>query len=167
MKNLIEVINEELIVESAAKNVHMPRKGSTVYLLKDGDDKAIPVKIVDVKKEKMYNNSSNKSYIIHNYLSDNAYGITDYIEYHFNSIEYKDEHEQVKSYSFGKEIGTVYVGVSKEAIQSFINSNGNNKLEGILKQIEQVQKELDELMKKKQQAEAEANLKISESLNNK
>lgn len=40
----------EIIVEAAAKNVHMPRKGSTVYLLKDGDDKAIPVKIVDVKK---------------------------------------------------------------------------------------------------------------------
>lgn len=58
------------------------------------------------------------------------------------------------------------MGVSKEAIQSFINSKGNNKLEGILKQIEKVQKELDELMKKKQQAEAEANLKINESLNN-
>ena len=50
MKNLIESINEELIIEVATKNVHMPRKGSTVYLLKDDDDKAIPVKIVDVKK---------------------------------------------------------------------------------------------------------------------
>ena len=38
--------------------------------------------------------------------------------------------------------------------------------EGILQQIESVQKESDELMKKKQQAEAEANLKIDESLNN-
>ena len=44
------------------------------------------------------------------------------------------------------------------------------KLEGILKQIESVQKELDELMKKKQQAEAEANLKnqrIIKQINNK
>ena len=165
MKNLIEAINEELIVEAAAKNVHMPRKGSTVYLLKDGDNKAIPVKIVDVKKEKMYNNSSNKSYIIHNYLSDNAYDITDYTEYHFNSIEYKDENEQVKSYSFGKEIGTVYIGVSKEIIQTYINSNAANKLPGILKQIEKLQSELNELMSEKEKLEAEANLKINESLN--
>lgn len=34
MKNLIEAINEELIIEAAAKNVHMPRKGSTIYVLK-------------------------------------------------------------------------------------------------------------------------------------
>ena len=76
-------------------------------------------------------------------------------------FDYSDEKYQVT------EVGDLYVGVSKEAIQSFINSKGNNKLEGILKQIEKVQKELDELMKKKQQAEAEANLEITESLNNK
>ena len=165
MKNLIETINEGFIVEAAAKNVHNPRKGSTVYLLKDGDDKAIPVKIVDIKKEKMYNDSSNKSYIIHNYLSDNAYGITDYTEYHFSSIEYKDEQEQVKSHSFGKEIGTVYIGVSKEVIQTYINSNAANKLPGILKQIEKLQAELDELMNKKEKLEVELNLHVNESKN--
>ena len=57
-----------------------------------------------------------------------------------------------------------YVGVSKEAIQQFINSKGSRKLEGILKEIEKKQAELNELMQKKQRAEAEANLEINESL---
>ena len=164
MKNLIDRISENFILESAAKSVHNPRKGSTIYLLKDGDDKAIPVQIIDVKKEKMYRDSSSKSYYIHNYLSDNAYGITSYTESHFSSIEYDDKTEQVKAYSFGNEIGTVYIGVSKEAIQLYINSAAANKLPGILKQIEKTQSELDELMKKKEKLEIDLNLHINESL---
>lgn len=62
------------------------------------------------------------------------------------------------------EVGDLYVGVSKDAIQSYINSKGSNKLDSILKQIERVQKELDELIQKKQKAEAEANLEVNESL---
>lgn len=165
MKNLIDKISENFILESAAKNVHNPRKGSTIYLLKDGDDKAIPVKVVDVKKEKMYSDTNSKSYIIRNYLSDNAYDLSSYSEYHFSSIEYKDETEQVRAYSFGNEIGTVYIGVSKEAIQAYINTMASKKLPDLLKQIEKVQSELDELMKKKEKLEIDLNLQVNESLN--
>jgi len=163
MKNLIDRISENFILESAAKNIHNPRKGSTIYLLKDGDDKAIPVKVVDVKKEKMYSDTNSKSYIIRNYLSDNAYDLPSYSEYHFSSIEYKDETEQVRAYSFND--GIIYVGVSKEAIQAYINTMASKKLPDILKQIEKVQSELDELMKKKEKLEIDLNLQVNESLN--
>ena len=40
MKNLNELINEQLINEAACKDLRNPRKGSTVYVLKDGESKA-------------------------------------------------------------------------------------------------------------------------------
>ena len=164
MKNLQEKITEGLIVEAAAKNVHNPRKGSTVYLLKDGESKIIKATVTDVKKIKMEKGSRFDSFYIYIYLSDNEYKIDHYLEYHFGSIEYKDENEQVQVHSFGEEIGDVYIGTSKDVIQALINTKGKKNLESILKQIEQKEAELEELMKKKQKAEAEANLEINEAL---
>ena len=165
MKNLNEKISENLIVESNAKNVHNPRKGSTIYLLKDGESKIVKATVTDVKKIKMEKGSRFDSFYIYIYLSDNEYKIDHYLEYHFGSIEYKDENEQVQVHSFGEEIGNIYIGTSKEVIQEFINTKGKNKLESILKDIEKKEAELEELMQRKQKAESEANLEITESLN--
>ena len=164
MKNLQEKISEGLIIEGAAKNVHNPRKGSTIYLLKDGKDKIVKATVTDVKKIKMEKGGRANSFYIYIYLSDNEYKIDSYMEYHFGSIEYKDEDDQVQVHSFGDEIGNVYIGTSKEVIQEFINSTGKKALDNILKQIEQKEAELEELMQKKQKAEREANLEINESL---
>jgi len=164
MKNLQDKISEGLIVEAAAKNVHNPRKGSTVYLLKDGESKIVKATVTDVKKIKMEKGSRFDSFYIYIYLSDNEYKIDHYLEYHFGSIEYKDENEQVQVHSFGEEIGNIYIGTSKEVIQEFINTKGKSKLENILKDIEKKEAELEELMQRKQKAESEANLEITESL---
>ena len=165
MKNLQEKISEGLIIEGAAKNVHNPRKGSTIYLLKDGEEKIVKATVTDVKKVKIPQGGRYNSFYIYIYLSDNEYKIDSYMEYHFGSIEYKDEDEQVQVHSFGDEIGNVYIGTSKEVIQGLINSTGKKALDNILKQIEQKEAELEELMQKKQKAEREANLEINESLN--
>ena len=166
MKNLNEKINENLVLEANAKNIHCPRKGTTVYLLKDGESKIVKATVTDIKKIKMEKGSRFDSFYIYIYLSENEYKIENYMEYHFGSIEYKDENEQVQLHSFGEEIGNVYIGTSKEAIQGLINTKGKKELDNILKAIEQKEAELEELMKKKQKAEAEANLEINESLKN-
>lgn len=163
MKNLQSKISEGLIIEAAAKNVHSPRKGSTIYVLKKGESKAVPLKVQDVRKiNNGWYSKSSGGYDIVIELEDKAFDlfeINGWTEPHFGkNWDYSDEKYQVA------EIGDLYVGVSKDAIQSYINSKGSNKLEGILKQIERVQKELDELMQKKQKAEAEANLEVNESL---
>lgn len=165
MKTLNEKINENLIVEANAKNVHCPRKGTTIYLLKDGDSKIVKATVTDIKKVKMEKGSRFDSYYIYIYLSKNDYNIENYMEYHFGSIEYNNENEQVHLHTFGDEIGNIYIGTSKEVIQEFINSDGQKKLEKILKDIEQKEAELEELMKKKQKYEHDANLEINEALN--
>ena len=165
MKNFKDILLDEAFInEAAAKNVHMPRKGSTIYVLKKGESKAVPLKVTNVRKLKnAWYGKNSGGYDIVIELEDKAFElfeINGWTQPHYGyGFDYSDDKYQVT------EVGDLYVGVSKEAIQSFINSKGNNKLEGILKQIEKVQKELDELMKKKQQAEAEANLKINESKN--
>ena len=168
MKKITTKIKEWLIVEAATKNVHNPRKGSTLCVLKDGSSKAIQIKVADTYKNRSSWYGSSDGYDINIKIAPNEYNIDGWTEPHYGrDWDYSDDKYQVKSIQFnvnGKS-EIFYIGVSKEEIQSFINSKGNNKLEGILKQIEKVQKELDELMKKKQQAEAEANLKIDESLN--
>lgn len=164
MKNINEKINERLITEANAKNVHWPRKGSTLWLLKDGESKIVKVTVTDIKKTPMEKGSRNNSYYLHIYLSENEYNIEYYMEYHFGSITYDDEREQVSLHGFGDEIGAVYIGTSKEAIQEFINTDGKRKLNNLLKEIEKKESELEDLMKKKQKAEAEANLEITESL---
>ncbi len=172
MKNLIDKINENYIVEAAAKNVHNPRKGSTLWILKDGETKAIPVKVVDTYKVKSRWYGSSGGYDINLEFSDNIYGIDGWTEAHYGrDWDYSDEKYQVKEISWGvngetdyKKFEKFYIGVSKEAIQSFIQDKGAKNIDGILKEIERLQKELDEAIKKKEKAESEINLQITESL---
>lgn len=165
MKNLTET----LITEAAAKNVHNPRKGSTVWVLKEGDTKALPIKIADNHKVKSAWYGKSGGYDINIELAQNEYNIEGWIEAHYGgNFDYSDEKYQVKlivlTNTSTNKNETYYVGTSKEAIQEYIRTAGSKKLEGILKQIEKVQSELNELMQKKQRAEAEANLEINESL---
>lgn len=167
MRDLVEKINEGLIVEAAAKNVHNPRKGSTIYLLRKGDTKAIPVKVSNVTKRKTSWYGHSGGYDIDVQLSDNEYGITGWLEPHYgHGFDYSDEKYQVKEFTYaGKDaiVYSYYAGVSKEAIQSFISSTSSKKLNGILQEIDKKQKELDELLQKKQKLEGEVNIEITES----
>lgn len=164
MKNLTET----LITEAAAKNVHNPRKGSTVWVLKEGDTKALPIKITDNRKAKSAWYGKSGGYDINIELAQNEYNIDGWVEPHYGrDWDYSDEKYQVKSMAIpdlNSKVATYYVGTSKEAIQEYIRTAGSKKLDNILKQIEKVQNELNELMQKKQRAEAEANLEINESL---
>ena len=162
-------ITEGFITEAAAKNVHNPRKGSTLWVLKNGETKAIAIKVSDNYKVKSaWYGKTSGGYDINIELSQNEYNIDGWTEPHYGrDWDYSDEKYQVKTMAItdtGGKVATYYVGTSKEAIQEFIRKEGSRKLEGILKQIEKVQGELAELMKKKQRAEAEANLEINESL---
>lgn len=162
-------ITEEFITEAAAKNVHNPRKGSTLWILKDGETKALPIKVTDNYKVKSaWYGKTSGGYDINIELAQNEYNIDGWTEPHYGrDWDYSDAKYQVKSialYDTNGKVATYYVGTSKENIQEFIRQEGSRKLEGILKQIEKVQSELNELMQKKQRAEAEANLEINESL---
>lgn len=160
----------EIIVEAAAKNVHNPRKGSTIYLLRKGETKALPVKVSNTTKIKIPWYGNTGGYDINIELSDNEYGITGWTERHYGvGFDYSDEKYQVREFTYtGKDskASSYYAGVSKEAIQSFISSITSKKLEELMKEIESKQKELDELMRQKQKLEMDINIKITESLNN-
>ena len=158
----------EIIVEAAAKNVHNPRKGSTIYILRKGETKALPVKVSNITKIKTSWYGNNGGYDINVELSDNEYGITGWTERHYGrGFDYSDEKYQVKEFTYtdkDSKASSYYAGVSKEAIQSFISSITTKKLEGLMKEIENKQKELDELMREKQKLEMDINIKITESL---
>lgn len=158
--------NNEIIMEAAAKNVHNPRKGSTIYLLKDGETKAIKVTVVSVTKVKnsWYSKGSGGCDIVIA-ISDNDYGIDSWIEPHYGKDwDYSDERYQVRELFFGDEIGKVLVGTTKEAIKQFINSKGASKAKGLAEQVAKLREELEKAEKELSQAEAQANLEITESL---
>lgn len=165
MKN----ITEDFITEAAAKNVHNPRKGSTLWFLKDGETKAVKIKIADTYKVKSAWYGKSGGYDINVELAPNEYNIDGWTEPHYgHNWDYSDEKYQVKSMCLPDTSGkkaTYHIGTSKEVIQEFIRTTGSRRLEGILARIEKVQNELSELMQQKQRAEAEANLEINESLN--
>lgn len=162
MKTLQELLSENMLMEAAAKNVHLPRKGSTVYILKLGDSVAVPVKVEGITRTKMFN-SKDKSFTAEIKLSSNKYGLESYTQSHFDSSDYADERYQVVSI---REYNTdFYIGTSKEAIQQYVNNIGNTSLPHLLKAIEQKEIELAELYKQKDKAEAQANLVVTESLN--
>lgn len=158
----------EIIVEAAAKNVHNPRKGSTIYLLRKGETKALPVKVSNTTKIKIPWYGNTGGYDINIELSDNEYGITGWTERHYGvGFDYSDEKYQVREFIYtdkDSKTSSYYAGVSKEAIQSFISSISSKKLEELMKEIENKQKELDELMQEKQKLEMDINIKITESL---
>ena len=149
----------DFVFEAAAKNVHNPRKGSTVYLMKIGDTKAIPVKVERVEKIKTrwYGNSG--GYDIYIELSSNSYDFTHYTESHYaGDFDYSNERYQCISYS------GFYIGTSKEAIKEYIANKAETKLGGIMKQIEKLENELSNLYKEKEKIEGEINMEITESL---
>lgn len=149
----------DFIFEAAAKNVHNPRKGSTIYLMKIGDSKAIPVKVERVEKIKTKWHGNSGGYDIYIELSDNSYNFTHYTESHYSGdFDWSDERYQCISYS------GFYIGTSKEAIKEYISSKAKTKLDGVLKQIEKLESELSNLYKEKEKMEGEINLEITESL---
>lgn len=161
MKTLQEHISENLITEAAAKNAHLPRKGSTVYILKIGDSVAVPANVTEIIRTKMYGGGS-KSFIAEIKLSSNKYGLESYTQHNFETINYSDDRCQVVSL---REYGDdYYIGTSKEAIQQYVNNLGNTRLPGLLKSIEGKEAELAQLYKQKDEAEAQANLVVTESL---
>ena len=160
MKTLQEHLSETIVMEAAAKNVHLPRKGSTVYILKFGDSVAVPAKVDNIVRTKMYGDNS-KSFIAEIQLSSNKYGLESYTQHHFDSISYDDDRCQV--ISIRESGGDYYIGTSKEAIQQYVNNIGNTHLPILLQSIERKESELAELYKQKDEAEAQANLVVTES----
>ena len=168
MKTLQEHLSENLVMEAAAKNVHLPRKGSTVYVLKYGDTVAVPVSVTDIVRTKMYG-PKDKSFYANIRLSSNKYGLESYTQPHFDTIQYNDDKCQVVSARL--QGNNFYIGTSKEAIQQYVNHVGNTLLPELLQSIEQKEAELAqkeaelaELYKRKDKAEAQANLVVTESL---
>ena len=161
MKTLQNFVSESLVNEAAAKNAHLPRKGSTVYILKFGDNIAIPATVTEIIRTKMYG-GNNKSFVAEIKLSSNKYGLESYGQHHFATIDYSDDRCQVISLrEYGEDY---YIGTSKEAIQQYVNNLGNTRLPGLLKAIEGKEAELAQLYKQKDEAEAQANLVVTESL---
>ena len=163
MKTLQEHLSENLVMEAAAKNAHLPRKGSTVYILKYGDAVAVPVNVTEVVRTKMYG-PKDKSFFANIRLSSNKYGLESYTQPHFDTIQYNDDKCQVVSARLQGD--NFYIGTSKEAIQQYVNNIGNTLLPELLQSIEQKEAELAELYKRKDKAEAQANLVVTESLQN-
>ena len=161
MKNLNEKINEGLILESAAKDIKIPRKGSTVYLLKDGESKSILVRVDDVQKIKNSWYGRSGGYDVNITLADNEYGFDGWRTMHYADPKL-DEPIQVNVYSGGG--NTIYVGTSKEAISEYIKSNASKKLKSILKQIEDAENQLLELNKQKDALQQKIDTEITESL---
>jgi len=163
MKQIIDYIT---INEALAKDVKIPRKGSTVYLLKDGDTKAIPVKVADVTKDRHPWYGSSKGYDVYVYLEDNKYNFTGWVTSHYNDPAL-DKPLQVEIHGYGDDDGPtllMYVGTSKEAISDFIKSNATTKLNALLSQIQKAESELEELKQKKSKLEITINTEITESL---
>lgn len=161
MKKLADYINNssQQITEAAAKTVHNPRKGSTIYIMKIGDTKAIPVRVERVEKIKTRWHGNSGGYDIHIELDDNSYDFTNYTEIHFaGNFNYSDEKYQCITYD------GFYIGVSREAIKEYINSKAQNKLSGVLKQIEKLEAQLTDLYKEKEKIEEQINTEITESL---
>ena len=163
MKTLQEHLSENLVMEAAAKNAHLPRKGSTVYILKYGDTVAVPASVTEIVRIKMYG-LKDKSFFVNVKLSSNKYGLESYTQPHFATVNYDDDKCQVVTIrTMGDDF---YIGTSKEAIQQYANHIGNTLLPKLLQSIEQKEAELAELYKRKDKAEAQANLVVTESLQN-
>lgn len=161
MKTLQEHLSENLVMEAAAKNAHLPRKGSTVYILKYGDTVAAPASVTEIIRIKMYG-LKDKSFFVNVKLSSNKYGLESYTQPHFATVNYDDDKCQVVTIrTMGDDF---YIGTSKEAIQQYANKVGNTLLPTLLQSIEQKEAELAELYKRKDKAEAQANLVVTESL---
>ena len=163
MKDLHEKINEGLIFESAAKDLHKPRRGSTIYMMKAGETKSYKVEINDVWINKKTGDPG--VHYIEIRFDKNPLGIEKMSNIHFpGHKEFYDKPKLAEIVSFD-EIGRVYLGVTREAIEEFIKSEGNKKLPSIMKQIGELESKLEDLYKQKEKIEADIAIEISESLN--
>lgn len=166
MKNINEFINKNVSInEALAKDVHKPRKGSELYVMPTNSNKAYRIKVEDVLVRPMYAtrsgnrykyNDSKDSKVFNIVFAENELGIDGYTSYHFSSIDYEP--------IFCELVGDCYIGVSKEAIKEYINSQSKPKLEDIVKKIAKLENELIELQKEKSELENRINSEITESL---
>ena len=160
MKNLNERINEGLIFESAAKDLHKPRRGSTIYMMKKGETKSYKVVIDDVWVKKTHDPGVQDIYIR---FDDNPLGIEIMTNIHFPGHPEFYKNPKLATLTSFENTGPVYLGVTKEAISEFIKSEGDRKLPGVLKQIGELQSKLEKLYKEKEEIENDINIEITES----
>lgn len=162
MKQITDYIT---INEALAKDVKVPRKGSTVYLLKVGETQAVPVKIADVLKVRNSWYGSSKGYDVHVELEDNKYNFTGWMTSHYNDPAL-DKPIQVDTHRYGDADDEVlYVGTSKEVLAEYIKTKASKRLERVLHDIADYEQKLIELRKEKDKLEIDANAEITESLN--
>ena len=159
MKNLNEIISEGLILESAAKDLHKPRRGSTIYMMKKGETKSYKVVIDDVWVKKTNDPGVQRIYIR---FEDNPLNVDVMINTHFQGHPEFYETPKLATTELFDNIGTVYLGVTKDAISEFIKSEGNRRLPGVLKQIDELQSKLEKLYKEKEEIENDINIEITE-----
>lgn len=157
MKSIIECLT---INEAAAKDIKAPRKGSTIYILKDGETKAIPVKVTDIEKRKdpFYSRGGYTRIIS---LEDNIYDFDGYDINHWSDPG-MNAPVQVWSAYFGNSL--YYLGTSKEVISEYIKSRASKKLEDVLNRINYMEEELAKLKMEKDKLEFAVNSEITESL---
>lgn len=161
MKQITDYIT---INEALAKDVNVPRKGSTVYLLKVGETQAVPVKIVDVLKVRNSWYGSSKGYDVHVELEDNKYNFPGWMTAHYGDPKF-DKPIQVDTWKYGDAGDEVlYVGTSKEAIAEYIKTKASKRLERVLNDIAKLEQELADLRKEKDKLEIDANAEITENL---
>lgn len=160
MKNLNERINEGLIFESAAKDLHKPRRGSTIYMMKKGETKSYKVVIDDVWVKKTNDPGVQRIYIR---FEDNPLNIDVMTNIHFPGHKEFYEKPKLATLESFDDIGAVYLGVTKDAISDFIKTEGDKRLPGVLKRIEKLQFELEKLYKEKEEIENDINIEITES----
>lgn len=161
MKDLKTFINNEIsIISEGLKDIDLPRKGSYIYILKDGETKVQKVKIVNVIKERM-GDGYDGSYIYTAELEDNAFNIKTYRSWRFKSIDYNTP-KLVDTKMYDKT--TYYFGVDAKSISEFVKSSSSNKLKSLLQEITRLENELAEANANKVKLEIMINGEISESL---
>lgn len=159
-------LKEYMVVEANTntKSTVNPRRGATIYILKDGDSKCVATKVVDTKKVIARSwDKSGKSYNNYITLSDNEYGIKGYEFFVIGSIDYKDK-DQVTTFSYDGD--TYYAGISAQAIKAFIDNHASDKLSDILSEITELEEELAGLYRERDELQAKINTEITESLQN-
>ncbi len=151
MKSIIDTITESIVTEGL-KDIYKPRKGSTIYILKNGESKVVPVKIADT-----FFNTKADCYDVK--LAENAYNITAYFYYYFKRNE---EPTPVMTCRINN--ADYYIGISPKAIQEFIRVVGKRQLDNILSRIAELEEDLKRAYRQKEEFEYIANIEISESL---
>lgn len=162
MKDIKTFIREHLeskAINEGLKDVTVPRKGSYVFILRDGDTKVQKVHIENVIKRPMGKGwPGSFTYIAE--LADNEYGLQDYAYMRFKSINYTPKSVDVKEF----DDGVYYFGVDAKSINDFVKADAGKKLENVLKKIEEIEANLAQANEEKAKLEAKINNDITESL---